>query len=438
MLALQRLRIIRMWVRKRIEISLRDLAAGLGYCLSKSERQVAGQQVADLWQADDAVVCLSVRSGFDLFLQSVDWEAGSEIIMSGLTIPDMPRIVEQSGYTPVGVDIHLDSMCPRLDEIERAINSKTKAIVVAHLLGGVCDLTRLLELAKQHNLIVIEDCAQAFVGNHYQGDSRADLSMFSFGPIKTNTALAGGVFRVRNQSLRQAMLELQKDWNVQSRWTFAKRIAKYAFVKGISTRLMCGGFYRIMKLFGKNHDGVASTMARGFAGPRFFERIRQQPSVPLLKLLFRKLDKYDPKTTERRRDLGQHFNELVGDSIYVLGSQMQRQTYWVLPLLVDEPDRLVQQLWDAGFDASNACSLHSIVDDEDSTAANILRHIVFLPLHYSMPKREIERLASVVKDADPNIPMLVERETGHGNQASSTTALTKGRFESSLLTEGVG
>ncbi len=395
-----------MWVRKRIEITPMDLARGLWGCFVPGQREQLCREIAGVWQAQDALVCLSVRSGFDLLCHSADWEPGGEIIMSGLTIPDMPRIVEAGGFKPVGVDIDLRTMQPDIEQIRQAITPRTRAIVVAHLLGGICDLGPILKIAREHGLLVIEDCAQAFVGSAYQGDERADVSMFSFGPIKTNTSLAGAVFRVRKPDLLQAMQHQHQQWGCQSSLKFAKRIAKYAFVKVISTRPLCGGFYRFMKLFGKNHDGVARSMARGFAGPGFFEKIRCQPSVPLLKLLRYKLEDFDPAETARRRELGQRFQQLVGNDVYVLGAAMTRQTWWVLPILVQDPGTLVPQLWDAGFDASNSCSLHSVVENSDSVAATILEHIVFLPLHARMPVRELERLAQCVLDASPKKPAL--------------------------------
>jgi len=395
------------------------------------DRQETCQEIADVWQADDSLVCLSVRSGFDMLLHSSDWPAGSQVIMSGLTIPDMPRIVQANGLVPVGVDVDLRTMQPDAAEIRRAITPQTRAIVVAHLLGGICDISEVLEIARQHDLLVIEDCAQAYVGTDYQGDERADVSMFSFGPIKTNTALAGGVFRVRRRDLRHRMARLQDQWKVQSRFKFAKRIAKYAFVKTISTRPMWGGFYRFMKLFGKNHDGVASTMARGFAGPGFFTKIRQQPSLPLLKLLLHKLAMFDPAITERRRQMGEQLADCVSGRVHVLGSHMNRQTYWVLPLLVEQPRELVQQLWDAGFDGSNSCSLHAIVDDEDSTAATILRHVVFLPLNSGMPDSEIKRMAEVILAAKPSLPLVIEQRLEAGQRSNQHSKVAGPHFSKS-------
>ncbi len=398
-----------MWVRKRIEISPRELLRALWFCILPGNRQQPTGEIARYWNAEDSVVCLSVRSGFDLLLHGSGWPGGSEIIMSGLTIPDMPRIVEENAMVPIGVDIDLGSMAPAVEAIERSITPRTRAIVVAHLLGGLCDLTPILELARRHGLMVIEDCAQAFSGKSYQGDLRADVSMFSFGPIKTNTALGGGLLQVRNAELRQSMLRQQDQWIQQSRFTYGRRVAKYGVVKTLSTRLICGGIYRMLRLVGRNHDGMASTMARGFAGRGFFQKIRKQPSVPLLNLLSHKLKKWQPAVIDRRRQHGEFLRNALGPEFYVPGSEMIRPTWWVFPLLVERPDDLIPRLWDAGYDASNSCSLHAVTDDPDSVASQILRHIVFLPLHTDMPKSELSRMARIIRDSAPEMPQFVQQ-----------------------------
>jgi dTDP-4-amino-4,6-dideoxygalactose transaminase len=254
--------------------------------------------------------------------------------------------------------------------------------------------------------------------------------MFSFGPIKTNTALGGAVLRVRNNPLREKMERKQDQWKFQTSFSFAKRVGKYAFVKVISSRPFCGGIYRFMKLFGKNHDSIASSMARGFAGPGVFERIRKQPSLPLLKLLHHKLALFDSASTDRRRKLGEQFVQMVDDRVHVLGSQMERQTFWVLPILVGDPRSLVQTMWDAGFDASTHCSLHSITRNQDSTAARILNHIVFLPIHPAMPINEVRRMAEVVLAANPVIPDWIG-QNGSGADRPAKAIVSDSQFAKS-------
>jgi perosamine synthetase len=393
-----------MWVRKRIEISFGDLCRALKYCITSKADETSIRRIEACWDPSCTFVCLSVRSGFDVLLNVVGWQPGSEVIMSGMTIPDMPRIVRENAMVPVGVDVDLETMGPDPDAIRAAITPRTRAIVVAHLFGGLVDLEPVIEIARQHNLLLIEDCAQAYTCRRYQGDPRADVSMFSFGAIKTNTALAGSVFQVRSPKILQKMKAGEATWPSQSRMSFARRVFKYGLVRILSTRPVCGSIYRIMKWRGSNHDRLASNMARGFAGPGFFQKIRKRPATPLLSLLAHKLESWHESEAERRRAHGQFLLNALGNEFHVLGSGMIRQTWWVFPVLVDHPEMVVPKLWEAGFDGTNYCSLHAIFQDDDSTARKILRHIVFLPLNPDMPKSELSRMVRVIRNSGCQSP----------------------------------
>jgi dTDP-4-amino-4,6-dideoxygalactose transaminase len=172
-------------------------------------------------------------------------------------------------------------------------------------------------------------------------------------------------------------------------------------------------------VFGTSHDQLASGMARGFAGPDFFTRIRKQPSLPLLRLMNGKLARYQTSATNLRAEHGRFLVDALGPDVAVLGSEMKRQTWWVFPLLVDNPAELVPQLWDGGFDASNSCSLVAIFDREDSVARFILRHIVFLPLHTDMPKTELTRMAEIVRRSGARKPAFLAASRASAARAAA-------------------
>jgi len=188
-----------MWIRKRLDIGWADLACGLMYCAAPLSRRRLAGAIESEWSADgSALVCLSVRSGFDLLLETLDWPDGSEVLISAVTIQDMVRIIEHHGLTAVPVDIDWDSLLPGVEHVRQALTPATRAIVVAHLFGSRTRLNHLAELAAERGLLLIEDCAQAYGGHEYRGDPRADASLFSFGPIKTATALGGAVMVLRH------------------------------------------------------------------------------------------------------------------------------------------------------------------------------------------------------------------------------------------------
>jgi perosamine synthetase len=207
-----------MWVRKRIDIGWLDLLSAAAHCFQIRSLEKASVSTEAAWATDGrALACLSVRSGFDLVLAALKFPVGSEVLVSAITIPDMVRIVTSHGLVPIPIDLRADNASPRVELLDKATTSATKAILVAHLYGGRVDLKPIVEFAKQRGLLVFEDCAQAFDGDRYRGCDETDVSFFSFGPIKTATALGGAVLRFKTESLRNAVKGLQSGYPVQSR-----------------------------------------------------------------------------------------------------------------------------------------------------------------------------------------------------------------------------
>ncbi len=406
-----------MWVRKRIDIRPSEIFRGMCACFVPRFRHKVVQQIEEQWRPDQTLACLSVRSGFELLLSNLKWPPGSEILMTGLTIPHMPQIVRKHDYQPIGLDIDARTLSVTADQIRSKITPRTKAIVVAHLFGGLSDLKPVVEVAREYNLLVIEDCAQAYVGQSYMGDERADVSMFSFGAIKTNTSLCGGIFIVRHASLLARLKQAHEKWPLQSRLTMFKRLLKYGIVKAISTYYLSGCVAFGLRCLCRDHDALAVRLSRGFSGGDFFVRIRQQPSSPLLEMMNRRFARFDERIIVQRTKRGYLLNQAIRDSVHVLGSEMDRQTYWVFPILVRNRDALVRKLWKQGFDATSSCSLHPVDKpsiekqafqpitphsaDELINIRFILDHVVFLPFDLTMSAAEIRRMAKIIIAMEP-------------------------------------
>lgn len=134
-----------------------------------------------------------------------------EVITPVLTCTATQHPLLWLGAYPIFVDI--DSSTLNIDplDIERKITDKTKAIVVMHNGGMPCDMGTIMKIAKEHNLKVIEDCAQAF-GGEYKGQKLGtfgDFAIFSFQAIKTITTGDGGMLVCRNEEDAQRAKRLR-------------------------------------------------------------------------------------------------------------------------------------------------------------------------------------------------------------------------------------
>ncbi|MBN1587949.1 MAG: DegT/DnrJ/EryC1/StrS family aminotransferase [Pirellulales bacterium] len=387
----------------RFDLGWRDVAFGVRSMCARLDRDALNRRIRECWPRPEQMVpFLSVRSGFDLLWASLDLPPGSEVLMSALTIPDMVRIVEHHGLLPVPVDLNAANMAPELNAIRRAITPATRAIVVAHLFGTRVLLEPILEIARQHGLLVIEDCAQAFDGCHDDGHPNADVTMFSFGPIKTITALGGGVLCVRNAELLAKIESLHGLYPVQSRGSYLKRFTKYSVLMGLSSRPLCDAILAMYRAAGFDYDHWINGVVRAFPGPGWLEGLRHQPSAPLLAMLERRLRMFNPAWITARIARAQHLIRRLPAGVVRPGSAARDNSYWVFPVLADDPGRLAAELAEAGFDTTRGGSLRPVEPPEDrpeldpKTARRILAGMVFMPLCPQMPRREIERLAGVL------------------------------------------
>ncbi len=393
-----------MWVRKRLDLSWLDLAHGMANCILPRSRVAQARALERMWTCDDdAIACLSVRSGFDLWLSALNLPRGSEVIVSAITIPDMIRIIRDHGLLPVPVDVDHERLAIDIGALKRAVTPRTRIILLAHLFGTRQPLDAVTEFARDRELLLVEDCAQAFVGREFTGHSDADVSMFSFGPIKTATALGGGLLRVRDRGVLSTMRTLLAEQPRQSRWAYFSRAAKYAGMKLLSSRPLYTTIFSFYGLIGRDPDGLVSGAVRGFAGPDFFRRIRRQPSAPLLSLIYRRIAKFDRQRIVRRTRLGARQLDLLDGSFPCPGAGDEACSYWVFAVLAHEPAELIAALRAAGFDGSSAHSMCVVEPPDDrrseraEMAETMLPRIVYLPHYTQLPDRELQRMASVLK-----------------------------------------
>lgn len=143
---------------------------------------------------------IGVGNGLDairLLLEAHGIGPGDEVIVPAFTYYATWLAVTQTGATLVPVDVEIDTALLDPELIESSISSKTKAILVVNLYGIPASLLEIQQIAKKHNLIVIEDCAQSHgaISNAGMTGAKTDGGAFSFYPTKNLGALgdAGGI-----------------------------------------------------------------------------------------------------------------------------------------------------------------------------------------------------------------------------------------------------
>ena len=145
----------------------------------------------------------SATSGLSTALGACGCGPGDEVITTALSFNATALSILSFNSIPVFVDVRPDTLCIDADKIKRAITPKTKAIIVVHLLGNAVEMNRIMKIARQRSIRVIEDCAQA-PGTKYKGKyvgTIGDIGVFSFQETKNIMTGEGGMLITRDPLL---------------------------------------------------------------------------------------------------------------------------------------------------------------------------------------------------------------------------------------------
>ncbi|MDE0450612.1 MAG: DegT/DnrJ/EryC1/StrS family aminotransferase [Gammaproteobacteria bacterium] len=389
---------VAMWPCKGIDLDWSDWAFALRECLSPSPIQDVASRVERLWSSEsDTLACLTVRSAFDLYLRAQRWEPGSEVVFSALTVPDMPRIARHHGFRAVPLD--LDPGTAAWDEaaLERCVGERTRALVLSHLFGGRVDLNPALAFARRRGIAVVEDCAEAYAGPDWTGHAQADLSLFSFGPIKTATALGGALARVRDPDTCARMKRIHAQDGVQPTGEYLRRVLLYGALKAASHPRALGIVMAAADALGADANQWIHSLTRNVPDESFIPIIRRRPCAALLGVLERRLAQ-GTAPVSRRVEPGRTLMAALGPDVEVPARTADPHGYWMFPVLTRNPDALSAALRERGFDAMSG-RLAVVSDGNTPTpGAERLADALYISFDPDMPGEELERLGRLVRD----------------------------------------
>ena len=159
-------------------------------------------------------------SALHLALLAADIGPGDEVITVSHTFVATVAAIRYTGATPVFVDIDPVTFTMDPSLIEGAITSRTKAILPVHLYGQAADMDPIVEIARKHDLVVIEDAAQAHAAE-YKGrrvGSLGDMACYSFYPGKNLGAYGEGGMVVTNNSEYARTIQMFRDWGAEQKY----------------------------------------------------------------------------------------------------------------------------------------------------------------------------------------------------------------------------
>jgi perosamine synthetase len=324
----------------------------------------------------------------------------------------------------VPVDLDVATLAPRLELAERLLTDRTAAILVAHLFGGRVAMGPLAVFAKRHRLLLWEDCAQAFTGRADTGDPNADVSMYSFGALKTCTSLGGALLKVKDPSLLVRMRLAQCRWRLQSRSAYAGSVLKFLAFTLVTRPFPYGVLAAVHRALGSDFDRTINSSVKAFRPGPLLPQLEVRPSAPLLATLAYRLRTYDGARLRRRAAAGEWLRAQLPGHVTLAGHRMESRTHWLFPVISRDPDQLILACRVAGVDGARAASSVTVVlapsdrpEADPAAARQMMAGLVFLPAYPELSRRSMNRLVAAAGGAALEAGVKSEARPGHVMQS---------------------
>lgn len=206
-------------IKEEIQLAINSVLESNQFVLG-SEVHAFEEEFSAYCQVGQGIGVNSGTSALHLALLAAGIGPGDEVITVPNTFVATVAAICYTGARPVLVDIDSQSFNIDVSKIENAITERTKAILPVHLYGQPADMDPILEIAKKHRLLVIEDAAQAH-GAEYRGrrvGSIGDMACFSFYPGKNLGAYGEGGMVVTNNVTYARTLRVLRDWGAEKKY----------------------------------------------------------------------------------------------------------------------------------------------------------------------------------------------------------------------------
>ena len=310
--------------------------------------------------------CVGLNSGTDaliLAVRALGIGDGDEVIVPAGTYIASVLGVTENGATPVYVDSKKDTLLIDPDKIEAAITDKTKAILPVHLYGQACDMDRICKIAADHNLAVIEDCAQCH-GSKWNGSfagTQGTIACFSFYPTKPLGALGdAGAIVTGDDELAQKIRMLRN---------YGSKKKYHNETIGVNSRL--DEVQAAVLKVGLKHLDESNDIRIAFA-KEYLDRIKNDKVV---------LPYTDPSATHVFHLFPVLVDDQEGFQKYLESRGIKSQVHYPIPPYVAECYSYQGYKW-----------------EDYPNAAYIARHEVSLPMYSGMSREDVEEVIKAVNE----------------------------------------
>ena len=348
-------------IRQEIDSAVLGVLGTSAYVLGP-EVEAFERSFAEAHGVAHAVAVNTGTSALHVALLAAGIGAGDEVITVPMTFTATVAAISYTGAIPVFVDVDPVSFTMDPTQIEAGITDRTKAILPVHLYGQSADMDPIMEIARRHGLIVIEDAAQAHLARYKDRPvgGIGDFAGFSFYPGKNLGAYGEGGLTTTNDDGHAHRMRLLRDWGQSKKYEHEFLAYNYRM------------------------DGIQGA---------------------ILKVKLKYLDEW----TERRRSRARLYQELLGNSGVRVASELpdRRHVYHIFSVFHPERDRLQVFLGEKGIQTGihypNAVHLQKAYaglghrEGEFPVTERTANEQLSLPMYPELSDEDVERVAEAVR-----------------------------------------
>lgn len=351
------------------------------------------------------------RSALYFALKAQNFEPGSEIIMPPITIKPMMDVVISLGLKPVFADLELDTLCFDPEELKKAINPKTRAILITYLFGIAPNMDPLMAVCREHNLFIVEDFSHALnaAWSEKKLGTFGDVGIYSCSRTKTLDAYGGGL-AITNDSVVAANLKEAQDSLVPTPPGRLRAKITETLITNVATRrpVFTAAVAPVLSLVGKINPEreKALTGARLNLKPDtvlpecYFERFTCAQAEAGLAMLG-KVEREDDRRISNAAEFRRILTELGDPCVQTV--KHGRSVYWQFVVFAPDPERFRKALASRGIDTgttnlSLVCELGIYPEYEKKcpNAERVKNNAMYIPVYPRLGETALQRIISAI------------------------------------------
>lgn len=399
----------------KFSLILKALAKTLAGDLKSTELvSVFEREFASHCNASHSLAIAHARTAFFYILKALNLPPNSEVLMTPITIVDMVNAVQLAGLKPVFIDIEKETLNIDPDEVKKKVTGKSKVLLATHLFGITPNMDKIVKIAKEYNLILIEDFSQSFgckYGDRFLGTfGRAGFCTLSW--IKTISTFYGGMIITEDKDFLNQIKVLSNQQPFPKRGLFIGIILK-SLIFSIATQNYIFSFitYYILKLFKRLNPQIVMKVIGGNDQPSLrsglpqewfyrFNKLQAWVGLEILKTV-------KVEDEKRRRNVRVILDNLLPVSKVHLPQETKdrHNIYWRLPLVSENITDFQKYLFKKNIDSCATslyvCSNIKVFDKfkRDTPKATFFReNMTYIPVHPTLESKDMIYIAEMINN----------------------------------------